>query len=57
MAESKEQLEKRLQELQDNQKQAEATYHQVSGAIMLVQGMLEELEEGSKKDKKPKVNA
>ena len=55
MAESKEQLEKKLQELEENQKQAEANFHQVTGAIMMVRGMIEELD--SKKDKKPKPNA
>ena len=39
-------------------KQAEANFHQVTGAIMMVKGMISELDEkDSKSDKKPKANA
>ena len=60
MSESIEHLEEKLKELDEQQKQTEATFHQITGAKMMVEGMIQEAKDGKqddKKDKKPKVNA
>ena len=60
MSESVEHLEEKLKELEEQQKQAEATFHQIAGARMMVEGMIQEAKDGKKddnKEKKPKVNA
>jgi|ETNmetMinimDraft_11_1059920.scaffolds.fasta_scaffold30814_3 hypothetical protein len=61
MSESIEHLEERLKELDEQQKQTEATYHQITGAKMMVEGMIQEAKDGKKDDKKDnkksKVNA
>jgi hypothetical protein len=61
MSESIEHLEERLKELDEQQKQTEATFHQITGAKMMVEGMIQEAKDGKKDDKKDnkksKVNA
>ena len=60
MSESVEHLEEKLKELEEQQKQTEATFHQITGAKMMIEGMIQEAKDGDKddkKDKKPKVNA
>ena len=60
MSESIEHLEEKLKELDEQQKQTEATFHQITGAKMMIEGMIQEAKDGDKddkKDKKPKVNA
>ena len=60
MSESVEHLEEKLKELDEQQKQTEATFHQITGAKMMIAGMIQEAKDGDKddkKDKKPKVNA
>jgi len=44
-------LEERLEELQNQQKQMEANFHQITGAIALVNQMITD-EESSKKESK-----
>jgi|TARA_R100000750_G_C2268327_1_gene66467 hypothetical protein len=44
-------LNERLEELQNQQKQMEANFHQITGAIALVQQMIED-EKSGKEDKK-----
>jgi hypothetical protein len=44
-------LNERLEELQNQQKQMEASFHQITGAIALVQQMIED-EKSGKEDKK-----
>jgi hypothetical protein len=47
--------------LDEQQKQTEATFHQITGAKMMVEGMIQEAKDGKKDDKKDnkksKVNA
>ena len=60
MSESVEHLEEKLKELEEQQKQTEATFHQITGAKMMIEGMIQEAKDGDKddkKEKKPKVNA
>ena len=60
MSESIEHLEEKLKELDEQQKQTEATFHQITGAKMMIEGMIQEAKDGKKddkKEKKPKVNA
>ena len=45
-------LEKKLEELKEQQKQTEATFHQIAGAIAMLDGMIKEKQEGSKDSKK-----
>ena len=52
MADSVVDLEKKLEDLKEQQKQTEATFHQIAGAIMVIQGMIEEQKEKSTDDKK-----
>ena len=44
-------LEKKLEDLKEQQKQCEATFHQITGAIAVVDGMIKEKQEGSKTKK------
>lgn len=44
-------LEKKLEELKEQQKQTEATFHQIAGAIAVIDGMIKEQQEGSKSKK------
>ena len=60
MSESVEHLEEKLKELEEQQKQAENTFHQIAGARMMIESMIQEskdADQNDKKDKKPKVNA
>jgi hypothetical protein len=60
MSESVEHLEKKLKELEEQRKQTEATFHQITGAKMMIEGMIQENKDANKnnkKEKKPKVNA
>ena len=49
---TKEQLEKQKESLVQQQRQAEVNFHQIAGAIALVDQQLKELDEPKKKDKK-----
>ncbi len=45
-------LEERKQELLNQQKQMEANFHQITGAIAIVDQMLEDEKNGKKEEKK-----
>ena len=47
-----EQLQEQRQNLVEQQKQAEVNYHQIAGAIAMVDQQIKDLEEPKKKDKK-----
>ena len=60
MSESVAHLETKLKELEEQQKQTETTFHQITGAKMMIEGMIQETKDANKnnkKEKKPKVNA
>lgn len=45
-------LEERLAQLQEQQKQAEVNFHQIAGAIAMVQQQIEEEKNPKKEEKK-----
>lgn len=49
---TKEQLQEQRQSLVDQQKQAEVNFHQIAGAIAMIDQQIKDLEEPKKKDKK-----
>jgi|TARA_R100001530_G_scaffold115286_1_gene82216 hypothetical protein len=48
-------LNERLEELTNQQKQMEANFHQITGAIALVQQMIEDEKTAAKEEKQDKV--
>lgn len=49
---TKEQLTEQRQKLVEQQKQVEVNFHQIAGAIAMVDQQIKDLEEPKKKDKK-----